>query len=181
MIVLLTEEPSMRVVLQEVIRRNFPGKLEDLDWKVVAYSGKSDLEKCFPRTMRGWDWKNPVFIVMRDNDGGDCANLKQRLVSLAAPAGREFRVRIVCQELESWLLGDSEAVRSAYPRCRFSNDQARYRDPDLLTNAAEELHKLTGDRTKERRAGRIAPHLSPNRNRSRSFQLLFRTLNEFLG
>lgn len=181
MIVLLTEEPSMRVVLQEVIRRGFPGKIEHQDWKVVAYSGKSDLEKRFTITMRGWDWESPVFIVMRDNDGGDCAHLKRRLVSLASPTGREFRVRIVCQELESWLIGDAEAVRSAYPRCSFSNDQARYRDPDLLTNAAQELHKLTGDRTKERRAGRIAPHLSPDRNRSRSFQVLFRTLNEFLG
>lgn len=181
MIVLLTEEASMRAVLSDLIQRYFPGKREHVDWRVVVYSGKSDLEKRFPITMRGWDWGRPTFIVMRDNDGGDCQTLKQRLVSLASPPGRSFRVRIVCQELEGWLIGDPDAVRSAYPRCRFTNDQARYRNPDLLTNAAEELHKLTGDRTKEQRAGRIARHLDPGRNCSHSFQVLFRTLNELLG
>lgn len=181
MIVLPTEEPSMRAVLEDLIPRFFPDKVENLDWKVIAYSGKSDLEKRFPITMRGWNWGAPTFIVMRDNEGGNCATLKERLVSLASPTSREFRVRIVCQELEGWLIGDSEAVRSAYPRCRFSNDQARYRNPDALTNASDELYRLTGDRAKEKRAERISPHFDPERNRSRSFQVLFRTLTELLA
>jgi len=181
MIVLLTEEASMRAVLGDLIRRYFPEKREHVEWKIVVYSGKSDLEKRFPTTMRGWNWGDPTFVVIRDNDGGDCVALKQRLASLASATGRNFRVRIVCQELEGWLLGDAEAVRAAYPRCRFSNEKARYRDPDRLTNAAEELSKLTLDRTKERRAGRIAPHLEPGRNRSQSFHVLFRTLGDLLG
>ncbi len=171
----------MRAVLEELIATHFPEKVVDVDWKVVVYSGKSDLEKRFPITMRGWNWGDPFFVILRDRDGAECKVLKQRLEELASPTGKRFKVRIVCDELESWLIGDSKAVTAAYPRCRFSNEQAKYRNPDRLGNASEELLKLTGDRTKEARAKVIAPHLDPGRNCSRSFQVLFETLTQVLG
>lgn len=88
---------------------------------------------------------------------------------------------IVCQELESWLLGDSPAVCGAYPDCRFNNDEAKFRDPDRLNNASQILHELTRERSKPRRASSIAPHLDPDRNRSHSFQVFYRTLQQHLG
>jgi Domain of unknown function (DUF4276) len=181
MTVLFTEEPSMEVVLRDLIGRHFPAAIEFADWMIVSHSGKSDLEKQFPDRMRRWGWGNPLFVILRDNDGGDCKGLKHHLASLAAVGGHPFKVRIVCQELEGWLIGDSAAVTAAYPRCRFSNSTAKYRDPDRLTNAAEELAKLTGDLTKRVRASRIAAHLDPSRNVSRSFQVFFQTLQQHLG
>lgn len=181
MIVFMTEEPSMRVTLETLITRFFPQRLKDRDWMISTFSGKSDLEKNIPLKMLGWKWGNPFFIILRDADGGDCVALKEHLAELAHPCGPDYKIRVVCQELESWFIGDCEAVRKAYPRCIFSNETKRYRNPDRLTNASEELSKLTGDRTKGHRAKSISVHLDPSRNCSRSFQVLFETLQQHLG
>lgn len=181
MIVLMTEEPSMLVTLESLITRFFPQRVKDRDWMVSAFSGKSDLEKNIPIKMRGWKWGNPFFIILRDADGGDCVALKEHLAGLANPWDTEYKIRVVCQELESWFIGDCEAVRKAYPRCVFSNETKSYRNPDRLTNASQELSKLTGDQTKLHRAKSISVHLEPSRNCSRSFQVLFKTLQEHLG
>lgn len=181
MIVLMTEERSMGVTLESLITRFFPQRVEGRDWMVSAFSGKSDLEKNIPKKMRVWKWGDPFFIILRDADGGDCVALKEHLAGLAHPCGPEYKIRVVCQELESWFIGDCEAVRKAYPRCVFSNETKRYRNPDCLTNASEELSKLTGDRTKGHRAKSISAHLDPSRNCSSSFQVLFKTLQEHLG
>jgi Domain of unknown function (DUF4276) len=176
MIIILTEERSMEETIRSLVNRHRPNFAEGLDWFVFSYNGKSDLERNIVTRMRHWNYGEPQFLILRDADGGDCQRIKQDLSALADPCGKPYKIRIVCQELESWFLGDSVAVRSAYPRSRFSNEAAAYRNPDQLGNAAEELARLTGDRTKVGRARLIAPHLSPDRNCSRSFQVFFETL-----
>lgn len=171
----------MGAVLRELVRRHFPAKVENVDWKIVTYSGKCDLEKRFWVTMRGWDWGNPFFVVLRDNDGGECLLLKERLAQAAVSTGKPFKIRIVYQELESWFLADCEAVCAAYPRSKISNLTAKYRDPDRLTNASDELLGATGDRKKVARAKAIAQYFEPARNLSHSFQVFFHTLQQHLG
>jgi len=102
-------------------------------------------------------------------------------VAAASPVANLFKVRVVCEELESWFLGDNQAVTAAYSGCRFSHGTTKYRDPDRMTNASQELAKLTGDFSKVGRASLIAPHLDPARNVSGSFQVLFKTLQQHLG
>ena len=181
MTVFLTEEPSMRVTLEGLLASHFPQRVRAVDWMVIEYEGKSDLENNISHKMRGWTYCNPFFVILRDADGGDCEALKQSLEGIASSTGGRFIVRIVCQELESWFLGDSKAVTAAYPDCRFSNDTAKYRNPDRLNNASQELHKLTSDRSKPARAAKIVPFMDPDRNRSRSFQVFYRTLQQHLG
>lgn len=181
MIVVLTEEPSMKVTVEALLRNYYPHLVQGMDWFVFPFHGKSDLEKNILPKMRDWNYGAPDFLILRDADGADCVALKQRLTDLATPSARPFRVRIVCQELESWFLGDSIAVATAYPRCRFSNETAKYRNPDRLTNASQELLDLTCDRSKKGRAERIAPFLDPPRNCSRSFQVFVRTLQHLLA
>lgn len=54
------------------------------------------------------------FVVLIDQDSNDCIVLKDRLSGLCQEGGREnCLVRIVCHELESWFLGDLEAVGQA--------------------------------------------------------------------
>lgn len=181
MIVIFTEEESMNAALEELMARHFPGRLKGLDWLVVDFNGKSDLERKFPKRMKIWNYGDPLFVILRDNDGSDCRALKKRLHDLATPMAKPFKVRVVCQELESWFLGDSHAVRQAYPSCRFSNGTAKYRDPDKMTNASQELAELTGEFSKVGRASLIAAHLDPARNVSHSFQVFFKTLQQHLG
>lgn len=180
MIVLFTEEPSMKATLEALVRAQFPTTVEGWDWLVIDYNGKSALEKKFPTRMRSLIFGDPVFVILRDADGGDCVQIKRRLAALAASCGKPFKVRIVCQELESWFIGDSVAVCQAYPHCKFTNKTAKYRNPDRLTNASQELARLTGEFAKVPRAQEIAQYLDPTRNCSRSFQVLFATLQELL-
>jgi hypothetical protein len=50
-------------------------------------------------------------------------------------------------------------------------NQKKFRDPDRLANASEELGKLVKDYEKRSGARAIAPSLDLNSNRSHSFQV----------
>ena len=182
MIVILTEERSMRDALVPLITRYFPSLSEGIHWQIIHFQGKADLEKNFPHKMRGWSHLSPHFIILRDNDGGDCVALKARLHNRALTTSKPFHIRLVCQELESWLLGDLEAVEAAFPDSRATRyaETAKYRDPDKLSNPSQELAALTSIRGKTSKAQAIAPHLLISRNRSNSFQLVIKTLRDLL-
>ena len=176
MMVLMTEEKSMEKTLSSLIRRQFPQAEEGVDWIVLAFEGKQDLEKRFVDRLKIWSYGDPHFVVMRDADSGDCSVIKARLLERAQPYKRKVTVRIVCKELESWFIGDEKAVKSAYPEAKLSSATEKYRDPDGLLNASQELSKITGDSSKVGRAGRTAAHMQPESNRSKGFQVTFATL-----
>lgn len=185
MTVVFTEERSMKATIERLMRALHPGRVEGVDWLVLAFNGKSELEKGFPKQMRSWSYGEPDFLVLRDADGGDCREIKERIAQLAAASGKPATVRIVCQELEAWFLGDLAAVERAYPPSRATREigKAKFRDPDRLRNAAEVLAALTGDATKVMRANRIAAEISLDEgiNRSHSFSLTLQTLRRLRG
>ena len=173
-IVFLVEEPSMVELLRGVLPKVFPDWLENQHWLAVPHQGKSDLEASVPRKLRAWNRPEDRFIILRDNDGGDCRLHKARLLDLAAakPADRVL-VRIVCQELESWFLGDLAAVAAAYPAAarNLKTTHRKYPHPDRMTNAAEELGRLTGTPGKVGRAKAISACLTVDANLSSSFNI----------
>jgi hypothetical protein len=77
-IVFLTEEYSMKVLLDGLLPRLAPG----LRFLCVPHEGKQDLEKSIPKKLRAWREPGVRFVVLRDNDGGDCRGLKDRLAAL---------------------------------------------------------------------------------------------------
>ncbi len=180
MIVLLTEEPSIKGVIKSVLAQTWPERLEGVDWLVIAFDGKADLERKIHDKMKSWNYGNPHFIIVRDNDGGNCVALKERLHNIACKSGKPHHVRIVCQELENWFFGDLAAVAAAYPKATIPQNYHSYRVPDRLNNASQELGKLTGDITKIGRAETIAKHLSPDNNSSHSFNVFYTTLKELI-
>ena len=171
-IVFLLEERSMAEALRGLLPRVFPKWRENQDWIVIVHEGKSDLEGAIPRKLRAWKVPGDRFLIVRDNDGGDCVELKSRLLALAQEreAG-EVLVRIVCQELEGWFLGDPKALREAYPHVASLKIHSIPDDPDAMTNASEFLARITGQTGKILAAKAIAPHLDPARNKSRSFHV----------
>lgn len=152
-------------------------------WLIIHHQGKSDLERSYPRKMKEWREPGVRFIILRDNDGSDCLILKQRLVSKTPNPAPEYLVRIVCQEREIWFLGDLAAVAAAYPAAarqqQFKNLSRS--DPDSLMNASDLIGYLTGTQTKIGRAGEIAKHMQPGKNRSTSFQVFVNGLSSFLS
>ena len=183
MIIFLTEEPSIKPVIEKLMQELSPDSDEGVDWLVSSFCGKADLEAKMNKKIRGWSYGEPYFIILRDNDGGDCLALKQRLVNKAKHADKNFSVRIVCQELEAWFIGDLSAVEKAYPKSRTTkmSCKEKYRIPDTLTNAAQLLTEMTGVRAKIGRAEKISNHLSVLENNSKSFQVFRDKLTELLA
>lgn len=179
MIVLLTEERSMAALLKSIMPKLWPGSTSGVEWLALSFDGKSDLERSMRRKMAGWSYGNPHFIILRDNDGGDCFVIKEGLCHIARQSGKPFHVRIVCQMLESWLLGDLAAIRSAYPRATVRN-KAMFRSPDRLTNASQVLERLIDERAKIPRASNIGRYFDLENNRSQSFNVFVRTLIQLI-
>jgi hypothetical protein len=171
-IIFLLEEPSMKTFLDDFLPRAFPEFNKDEHFICVPHEGKTDLEGSFPRKLRAWREPNARFVVMRDNDGAPCIDLKARYSKMCADSGRpESLVRLVCQELESWYLGDLQAIATAFGT-HVDTDPLRkkFADPDHFNNACQELKRLVPAYQKMAGARTLAPHLDASRNRSRSFQ-----------
>lgn len=139
MLVFLTEEQSMTPVLRKLLAELWPAALEGLHWHIIHHQGKADLESNLVEKMRSWNYNSPHFIILRDNDGGDCQALKKRLLDLATSTRKPHHIRIVCQELEAWFLGDLQAVEAAFPTSDATSYQNRnpYRSPDRATNPSQ--------------------------------------------
>jgi hypothetical protein len=170
-VVFLLEEYSAKVLLEALLPRIFPA----LPFLCVSHEGKQDLEKSIPRKLRAWHEPGVRFVVIRDNDRGDCVALKARLVELCATAGRpDALIRIACQELEAWYFGEPEALAEAFDQesLREIGQTKRYRDADGIVQPSTHLKALIPEFQKMSGARRLGTRLSPDRNRSRSFQAL---------
>jgi hypothetical protein len=167
-LVFLLEEESMKALLDILLPQILPPEIEFL---CIPHEGKQDLEKSIPRKLRAWQTPDTTFIIVRDKDGADCIEIKKRLVSLCQQAGRsDSLVRIACHELESWFLGDLAAVEKAF-NIKLAGQQKnrKYKEPDKLSNASEELEKLVKGYRKVSGAKKIAAHMTIQQNYSHSF------------
>ncbi len=180
-IVFLLEEPSAKDALEGFLPHILPASV---DIKYLIFEGKQDLEKRMARTLRAWQQPNARFIVMRDQDSGDCAVIKADLLRRCREAGREREsvVRIACRELEAWFIGDWASVAKAFdlPKLSALQKKAIYRTPDGLPNPAAELRKYIPDYQKRDGARRIGRHLRPENNASRSFQVFVEAVRRLL-
>ena len=183
MIIFLTEELSIKPVLQRVMTVLSPEGIEGVDWIVISYRGKADLRSNIKQKMQSWDYGSPHFVILRGTDGGDCRAIKQDLLDIAAQTGKPHHVRIVCQELEAWFIGDLSAVEFAFPESHASayTAKARFRNPDSVEAASRWIEGITGSAAKVSRANQIAPHMDIESNCSRSFQVLISTIRAQLN
>lgn len=169
-VVFLLEDYSTRTLLEGLLPRFLPA----LRFQCISHEGKQDLEKSIVRKLRAWKEPGVHFVVLRDNDGGDCHALKARLLGLCKEGRRsDSTVRIACQELEAWYLGDCEALAGAFGQDELRNLHARerFRDPDAIAQPSRALEELIPSFQKVSGARSMARHLSPGANRSRSFNV----------
>jgi len=171
-IIFLLEEPSMKLLLECLLPRLFPGWTVRVHFLCVAHEGKNDLRKSIPRKLRAWQAQNDRFVVVHDQDSSDCVLLKQALVGLCAGAGRpDSLVRIVCRELESWYIGDLDALSHEYGEAslRHKDSRRRFRDPDSIDKPSRMLEKLLPEFQKLSGARRMGMKISLDTNHSKSF------------
>ena len=148
-IVFLLEELSMKYLLEGLLPRIFP----DIMFQYIAHERKDDLEKSIPRKLKAWREPGVRFVVLRDRDQNDCATLKQRLLAMCEEAGRpDTLMRIVCYELESWYLGDPDALAQAFgnEQLRRIGRRAQFRNPDSVQQPSDALIKLVPEFQKVR-------------------------------
>lgn len=180
-VVFLLEEPSMKAFLNEFL----PGFLPGLVFLCVTHEGKQDLEKSIPRKLRAWNEPGVRFVVVLDNDGANCLAVKKRLRELCKQGRRpETLIRIACQQLEAWHLGDFDSLAQAYamPGILKKKSKAKYSKPDEIGDAAQELSRLIPEFRKmdgARRMGKIMPTATGG-NRSRSFQVFVEGLSRYI-
>jgi hypothetical protein len=172
-IVFFLEGPSEKEMLLGLLPKLIP---EETEVRFLVFRGKQDLEKNLTHRLRGWQLPDSVFVVMRDQDAGDCRHTKAKLEDLCRESGKTgWLVRIACREMESFFLGDLAAVEQGLgvKKLREKQQTRKFKNPDRLANPAAELMKLTGKRYDKLSGSRaIGPHLNTESNRSHSFKVL---------
>lgn len=134
--------------------------------------GKQDLDKQLPIKLKAWCKLGCIFVVLRDQDKGNCLNIKQGLMKKCDDAGKnDILIRIACRELESWYLGDFAAVEQAIGPKKLSGKQnkEKFRTPDKIANSSKELSKLSPQYQKVSGSRAIGKCLNIKNNRSHSF------------
>jgi hypothetical protein len=184
-IVFLLEEPSMKVFLEGLLPRLFSGWVEGRDFQCIPHEGKNDLDRSIPRKLFAWREPGVHFVIVRDNDNADCIKVKSGLREQCVRSGRgETLIRLVCQELESWYLGDLDALDKAFdshldtPRYR-----KRFANPDVLEKPSAEIERLIPAFQKRSGARKMGQcfNLQLQKNRSRSFQVFIAGVQNLAG
>jgi len=179
-LVIFTEEESMSATLRILLPRL--GLAEDR-FLIVTFQGVTDLELSLPRKLRKWRDPEARFLILRDNDRGDCRARKARLMGIVTKANREARtkVRIVVQQLEAWFLGDITALENAGILAPGSRPAAVRKAPEGHARPVEVLKRLEPAYQKTNGARRIAPHLDLTDNRASSFVNTIAAIRELSG
>ncbi|PSB02399.1 DUF4276 family protein [Merismopedia glauca] len=181
---------------EEALNKFLPRCLTlEIEYQVRRFNGKQDLLKKLPDRLKGYkawipeDW---LIVILVDRDNEDCHQLKQKLENIAITAGFitksnnscSFQVlnRIMVEELEAWFFGDIPAIIQAYPGVKPSlAQQEKYRDPDAIQGGTwEALERVLqkaryhqGGLDKPKAAREIAEYMTPETNRSKSFQVFY--------
>lgn len=182
-LVFFVEEPSAKEMLKGLLPRLI--NRDDFLFHYVVFEGKSDLEKNIERKIRAWKQPDTQFVILRDQDSGNCILIKQSLLSKCRYVHEsKILVRIACRELESWYIGDLSAVEKGLEIKNLSKKQEKrkFRNPDNLNNASEELEKLTSLRYQKVSGSReIGKYLSLENNQSRSFQVFIEGIKRLIN
>ena len=160
----------MKVLLDDFLPRLFP----ELCFQCIGHQGKQDLDRNIIQILRSWNEPDVRFVIVRDNDSGDCHSLKERLRQLCREGRRpDTMIRIVCQELEAWYLGAPGAMADAFGDEKLRNiaRRARFRHPDIIVKPSDEVKKLVPAFQKIAGARQMAQHLTREGNRSHSFDV----------
>ena len=198
----LVEERSAEETLNAILPKILSG---DVGFDVHVFEGKNNLLRELPKRLKGYrqwmpgDWR---IIVLIDEDRQDCIQLKAKLEKAAHEAGfrtkanptsvGNFQVvnRLAIEELEAWFFGDFEALHAAYPSIPENlQSKAKYRNPDAIRGGTyEALERLLirknyykGRLPKVTVARKIALHMEPSRNRSKSFQVFIEGIKACVG
>jgi hypothetical protein len=132
---ILTEDSSGKALLECLLPKIIanPG---ELTYRLHSYRGVGRIPKGLstsqprhrilleqlPRILEGYGQTSGIdaVVVVLDSDRHDCFALLTELNSLVAQCKTPPRTlfRLAIEETEAWYLGDEEALKTAYPKCK---------------------------------------------------------------
>lgn len=185
---ILTEEKSMQETLSILLPRILHGNWRlNENYFIRSHEGKSDLQKSIPNKIKVFSkYHEPAgIVIVHDQDSNNCKELKKYLLNICKENGTcPVLIRIACKELESWYLGDMQAISHAYPSFKIAQyrNKAKFRNPEQL-NAADELRRILPEFQKVASAKAISIHLSivEEENKSESYQQFVRGIQNFFS
>lgn len=202
---ILVEDASGATFLRAVMRRILETEGEGHTFRIFPYKGLGHVPKGLnprsdpsrrilldqlPRLLSGYGkalrGQEAAVVIVVDQDQRPCEDLKAELLSLweACDPRPLALFRIAIEEIESWLLGDREAIERAYPAARKRVLDGYVQDSvcgtwEVLADAVHPTGSTGLKRegwvrvgqAKGEWAGRIAPFLDVEHNGSKSFQV----------
>jgi len=179
----LLEEASAERMLSVILPKLLP---QEVEFHLHPHSGRTHLlQQLTPKlsAYSRWLGEDDWVVVVCDRHRSDCQDLKQSIMNSACSANfRRVLVRIVVPELESWFIGDLDAIERAFPRTKASSlkRKARYLKPDSIPSPAHAIDLLLKRKgypagyPKVSGAEMIAPEMNPGSNSSHSFNVFLR-------
>lgn len=206
MLEILLEEPSAELLIQTLAPVIVPGVKEGEDFETRVFQGKDALLRKLPQRLAGYgSWAemgNVRILVLVDRDDDSCVELKRRMVEIVqeikglhyhsgveSGVGGSVKISIACEEIEAWMIGDPDALRSAFPKLpKAFEKKAAFRNPDDIKGGTwEKLEKLLQDHgyfaggLRKRELARVVGRfMDPDRNSSESFGHFCRALRALM-
>jgi hypothetical protein len=166
----------MKNVLDVLLPRILP---ENVSFRIYPHQGKGDLIQALQKTVPSISRiPGAGILIICDQDEEDCVSLKRKLLEkISGRCGCAYFVRIVCRELESWFLGDLEAVEKAYPRFKAQQhaNKKELREVDSIQKPSKYLLQIipefsgNGTLPKLEVSRKVAEHMNIDSNKSPSF------------
>ncbi len=212
---ILVEDKSGKIVLESLLKKILYLYKRDHTYRVIAYKGigripnnlqgtidprRRILLDRLPKLLKGYGKSlkdfSAVVVVIVDLDDKNCLLFKQEMLNVLndchPPPITLFRIAI--EEGEAWLLGDRNAIKSAYPRAKRQILNTYAQDSicgtwEKLADAvfpggSQKLKKLGWPYTGQAKcewAKKIAPNLDIDVNQSKSFQVFRDGIRKLAG
>jgi len=201
---ILVEDASGKIALESILEKILGPNKQDHSYRIFPYKGIGRIPKNLrgtidpqkrilldrlPKLLRGYGKSlggiSAAVIVVVDLDDKDCLVFKREMLDILDACNPQPTAlfRIAIEEGEAWLLGDRDAVKTAYPHAKEKILDAYMQDSicgtwEKLADAvypggSQKLIKLGWPHTGQAKcewAKNIATHLNVESNQSRSFQ-----------
>lgn len=203
---ILVEDRSGAIIIEHLLEKILGPNGQDHSYRVIPFKGIGRLPKNLkgvtdpskrilldqlPRILRGYgrsliEIGPAAVIVVVDLDKRTCTDFKEELVQTLVHCNPQPKVlfRIAIEELESWLLGDRTAIKTAYPHARDSVLDSYVQDSicDTWEKLADAIYPGGSDKLKKEGwpfigqakcewAEMITPVVNIKNNASKSFQV----------